>query len=55
MNEVFCKNNIWIERFWRTIKQIYINPADNSKELYNEIKEYIIYYNNQRPHQDIAK
>jgi len=52
-----CKDNIWIERFWRTIKQeqIYINPADDGKELYDEIKEYIMYYNTQRPHQGIAK
>jgi putative transposase len=30
-----CKDNIWIERFWRTIKQeyIYINPSDTVDEL----------------------
>uniref|UniRef100_UPI00402812B2 hypothetical protein n=1 Tax=Prevotella sp. TaxID=59823 RepID=UPI00402812B2 len=30
-----CKYNIWIEHFWRTIKQeyIYLNPADLVDEL----------------------
>ncbi|MBR8729065.1 hypothetical protein IX332_000375 [Porphyromonas levii] len=28
-----CKDNIWIERFWRSIKQehIYLNPALQSQ------------------------
>ena len=31
----WCKDNIWIERFWRTIKQeyIYLNPAETVDEL----------------------
>ena len=50
-----CKDNIWIERFWRTIKQelIYLNPADNGIQLYNDIKEFMQYYNQKRPHQGI--
>ncbi|PVZ08395.1 DDE-type integrase/transposase/recombinase [Porphyromonas loveana] len=30
-----CKDNIWIERFWRSIKQeyIYLNPADTFSGL----------------------
>jgi len=30
-----CKDNIWIERFWRTIKQeyVYLNPAESVEEL----------------------
>ena len=40
-----CKDNIWIERFWRTIKQEYIyqNPADNGAELRAKIAEYILF------------
>lgn len=50
-----CKDNIWIERFWRTIKQehIYIHPADNVEELRSGIKDYVTYYNVQRPHQSL--
>lgn len=30
-----CKDNIWIERFWHTIKQeyIYINPQNDANAL----------------------
>ena len=51
-----CKDNIWIERFWRTIKTeyIYINPEDNVPRLREGIRDYIGYYNNRRCHQGIA-
>jgi len=46
-------DNIYIERFWRTIKQeeIYINPSNNLQELRNQIDKFIKFYNYQRPHQ----
>jgi putative transposase len=52
-----CKDNIWIERFWRTIKQeyIYLNPADSVDELRDGIAKFIDYYNYKRPHQSLAK
>ncbi len=48
-------DNIWIERFWRTLKQeyIYINPAKDGKELQKGLKEFISYYNNRRTHQSL--
>lgn len=51
-----CKDNIWIERFWRTIKQevIYINPTDSVTELRTLISNFIEYYNTQRPHQSLG-
>lgn len=51
------KDNIWIERFWRTIKQeyVYLNPADSGKQLYDGIKQYMIYYNQKRPHQELDR
>jgi len=51
-----CKDNIWIERFWHTIKQeyIYINPQDDAKKLRSGIDGFIDYYNNKRPHQGIG-
>lgn len=50
-----CKDNIWIERFWRTIKQeyVYINPTDDAAELRNGIDSFITYYNYTRPHQHL--
>jgi len=50
-----CLDNIWIERFWRTIKQeyIYLNPVDGVIELKEGIGKYIEYYNKKRPHQGI--
>ncbi len=52
-----CKDNIWIERFWRTIKQeyIYLNPADSVDELRDGIAKFIDYYNYKRPHQSLTK
>ena len=45
-------DNIYIERFWRTIKQeeIYINPSNNLEELRIQIDRFIKFYNYQRPH-----
>ena len=48
-------DNIFIERFWRSIKQeyIYINPPNGGKQLYDGIEEYMRFYNHERPHQSI--
>jgi len=50
-------DNIWIERFWRTIKRgyVYLNPADNGIELYRGVKRYITYYNYSRRHSSLQK
>jgi putative transposase len=50
-----AKNNIWIERFWRTIKReyIYLNPCDNAIELQKGIEKFMLYYNTERHHQGI--
>ena len=52
-----CKDNIWIERFWRTIKQeyVYLNPAESVEELRKGIDTFIQYYNYKRPHQSIEE
>ena len=38
-----AKDNIWIERFWRTIKReyIYLNPCDNAFELRKGIEKSV--------------
>lgn len=50
-----CKDNIWIERFWRSIKQdyIYLHPTANVKELREGIDRWIRFYNYERPHQGL--
>lgn len=48
-------DNIFIERFWRTLKQdyVYLNPEENGTNLYKGLKRFITYYNTQKPHQGI--
>jgi putative transposase len=50
-----CKDNIYIERFWRTIKYeaYYLNEYESFEELYSGIKNYINFYNDKRPHQSL--
>lgn len=52
-----CKDNLWIERFRRTIKQAYIypNPTDNITQMLNGISDFVEYYNYSRPHQSLGK
>ena len=49
-------DNIFIERFWRSIKyeKIYIEPSDDGVELFGKIKGYMEFYNNKRPHQSLG-
>jgi putative transposase len=49
-----CIDNI-MERFWRSAKQeeIYIKPCDTIKEVRQNIRKYIIFYNQERPHQSL--
>jgi putative transposase len=48
-------DNIWIERFWKTIKynHIYLNPCDTGLELCEGVQTYIEYYH-QKKHQGIG-
>lgn len=50
-------DNIYIERFWRTLKQeyIYIWPAEDGNTLIKGLNEYMNYYNNQRTHQSLDR
>lgn len=45
-------DNIWIERFWKSLKYDYIhlNPADNGLELYEGVQNHISYYNQKTHH-----
>ena len=50
-------DNIFIERFWRTLKfdYVYLHPATDGLELYQGIKQYIHYYNHELHHQGIDR
>lgn len=51
-----CRDNAWIERFWRTLKweYVYMNPHETVVSMRNGIAGYIEYYNNRRPHSSIG-
>lgn len=44
--------NIYIERFWRSLKyeHVYLTPANGVTELYEGVKKYSKFYNNERRH-----
>lgn len=46
-------DNIFIERFWRSLKyeQVYLYPASDGIEAYKGIKKYMSFYNHKRRHQ----
>jgi putative transposase len=48
-------DNIYIERFWRSVKQekIYLAAYETGSELYAGLHEYIRFYNEKRPHQSL--
>lgn len=50
-------DNIYIERFFRTLKYdyIYLHPANDGSELYHGVKDFIHYYNHYKHHQGIDR
>lgn len=48
-------DNAFIERLWRSVKyeKLYLNPASDGNQLYNQLEEYFEYYNLHRRHQSI--
>lgn len=50
-------DNIYIERFWRSIKyeKIYLFPANGGVELLHNVRDYIKFYNEERRHTEIGK
>jgi len=48
-------DNIAIERFWRSAKceRIYLNEYRSIKELNNDLKDYMQFYNHKRFHQTL--
>ena len=50
-------DNIFIERFWRTVKRgyVYLHPVDNGTDLFLGLKRFMDHYNNKKPHQGIGR
>jgi putative transposase len=50
-----CRDNIYIERFWRSFKreEFYLNEYGSVKELRKAIGAYIEFYNQRRWHQSL--
>lgn len=48
-------DNIFVERFWRTLKyeDIYLKDYESVKEVREGLKSYFQFYNNERPHQSL--
>jgi putative transposase len=51
-----CIDNVYIERFWRSLKheKIKLCEFNDVHELENLIQDYVDYYNHQRPHQALG-
>jgi putative transposase len=49
-------DNVYIERFWRSLKQekIYLNPPNGGVDLFKKVKEYVHFYNTERRHTEIG-
>ena len=49
-------DNVYIERFWRSLKQekIYLNPPNGGVDLFQKVKEYVHFYNTERRHTEIG-
>ena len=50
-------DNIYIERLWRTLKRdyVYLSPAKDGWELYQGVKSFLSFYNNEKHHQGIGR
>ena len=49
-------DNVFIERFWRSLKQeeVYINDYQDGLEAYRSLDKYIYFYNKKRPHSSLG-
>ncbi len=50
-----CQDNIFIERFWWTLKYqyLYLHSFDTGAELRTGLKQWVEYYNSERSHQSL--
>ena len=50
-----CQDNIFIERLWWTLKYqyLYLHSFDTGTDLRTGLKQWVEYYNSERPHQSL--
>ena len=50
-----CIDNIFIERLWKSVKYecVYLHAFEDGVELYEGLKNYFSFYNNERIHQSL--
>jgi putative transposase len=48
-----CLDNVFVERLWRSLKyeEVYLNPYNGPREARSGIGRYLLYFNDERPHQ----
>jgi len=48
-------DNVFVERLWRSVKYecIYLQELDTVQQVWNLLKNYFLFYNNERPHQGL--
>lgn len=51
-----CLDNVWIERFWRSLKyeEVYLKEYLDGVEAWRGIHNYVEYFNSQRAHQGLG-
>lgn len=49
-------DNVFVERLWRSVKYecVYLMEFDSVKEAKNALRNYFVFYNNERPHQSLG-
>lgn len=49
-------DNIFVERLWRTVKyeEVYLKDYANLTEAYHSLKDYFVFYNQERFHQSLG-
>ena len=48
-------DNVFVERLWRSVKYeyLYLNRPESCRELYQGLKQYFLFYNQERLHQSL--
>jgi len=48
-------DNIYVERLWRTVKyeEVYLKSYEDGETASKELKDYLLFYNEERPHQSL--
>ena len=51
-----CTDNVFVERLWRSIKyeEVYLKAYQNGPEARRGIGAYLVFYNQERPHQALG-